>query len=242
MNAPPAITDADLGRLDAFLLSDATPDSAMDVSTLEGFLTALVIGPNVALPSAWMPWVWDFESGMAGVVYESMEQAQAITGLLMGLMNRIADAFHRDPESFEPVFYRQAVWGAAEWCEGFLKATVTFDDQAWAGLWAMDALDGLVDDDRIRLVTPFLRLGEPEGIEITKQQGDVQRLVDAVVPSLVAIHAHWLAQRQLPPAAADFAAHTPVRRAGPKVGRNEPCPCGSGRKYKKCCGVAPTLH
>jgi SEC-C motif-containing protein len=25
--------------------------------------------------------------------------------------------------------------------------------------------------------------------------------------------------------------------AGPKVGRNDPCPCGSGRKYKKCCGA-----
>jgi preprotein translocase subunit SecA len=29
----------------------------------------------------------------------------------------------------------------------------------------------------------------------------------------------------------------PIRRAGPKVGRNEPCPCGSGKKYKKCCAV-----
>ncbi len=29
----------------------------------------------------------------------------------------------------------------------------------------------------------------------------------------------------------------PVRREGPKVGRNDPCPCGSGKKYKKCCGV-----
>jgi preprotein translocase subunit SecA len=29
-----------------------------------------------------------------------------------------------------------------------------------------------------------------------------------------------------------------VRRTAPKVGRNEPCPCGSGKKYKKCCGVA----
>jgi SEC-C motif domain protein len=26
-------------------------------------------------------------------------------------------------------------------------------------------------------------------------------------------------------------------RSGPKVGRNDPCPCGSGKKYKKCCGV-----
>ena len=27
------------------------------------------------------------------------------------------------------------------------------------------------------------------------------------------------------------------QRMGPKIGRNEPCPCGSGKKYKKCCGV-----
>jgi preprotein translocase subunit SecA len=32
-------------------------------------------------------------------------------------------------------------------------------------------------------------------------------------------------------------ARTPVRRNEPKVGRNDPCPCGSGKKYKKCCGV-----
>ena len=30
----------------------------------------------------------------------------------------------------------------------------------------------------------------------------------------------------------------PIRREGPKVGRNDPCPCGSGKKYKKCCGQA----
>lgn len=29
---------------------------------------------------------------------------------------------------------------------------------------------------------------------------------------------------------------TSVKREGPKVGRNDPCPCGSGKKHKKCCG------
>ncbi|MCZ6851047.1 MAG: SEC-C metal-binding domain-containing protein [Planctomycetota bacterium] len=28
----------------------------------------------------------------------------------------------------------------------------------------------------------------------------------------------------------------PVRRTSPAIGRNEPCPCGSGKKYKHCCG------
>ncbi|MEK7847195.1 MAG: SEC-C metal-binding domain-containing protein, partial [Nitrospinota bacterium] len=31
--------------------------------------------------------------------------------------------------------------------------------------------------------------------------------------------------------------HSQVKREGKKVGRNDPCPCGSGKKYKKCCGV-----
>ncbi|HZN64913.1 MAG TPA: SEC-C metal-binding domain-containing protein, partial [Tepidisphaeraceae bacterium] len=30
----------------------------------------------------------------------------------------------------------------------------------------------------------------------------------------------------------------PIIKDGPRVGRNDPCPCGSGKKYKKCCGVA----
>ncbi len=35
----------------------------------------------------------------------------------------------------------------------------------------------------------------------------------------------------------DGAAAAPVKRTGEKVGRNDPCPCGSGKKYKRCCGA-----
>ena len=31
-------------------------------------------------------------------------------------------------------------------------------------------------------------------------------------------------------------AQAPIRREGAKVGRNDPCTCGSGKKFKKCCG------
>jgi Protein of unknown function (DUF1186)/SEC-C motif len=34
----------------------------------------------------------------------------------------------------------------------------------------------------------------------------------------------------------DDLAVAPIRRTAPKIGRNEPCPCGSGKKFKKCCG------
>ena len=35
-----------------------------------------------------------------------------------------------------------------------------------------------------------------------------------------------------------FAPVQQVVRAGPKIGRNDPCPCGSGKKHKKCCLAA----
>jgi len=41
---------------------------------------------------------------------------------------------------------------------------------------------------------------------------------------------------QLPNAETQPPAPVPIKKSGPKVGRNEPCPCGSGKKYKKCCG------
>ena len=34
----------------------------------------------------------------------------------------------------------------------------------------------------------------------------------------------------------ELVGETPIHREEPKVGRNDPCPCGSGKKYKKCCG------
>ena len=35
--------------------------------------------------------------------------------------------------------------------------------------------------------------------------------------------------------------HTPIVNTEPKVGRNDPCPCGSGKKYKNCCGKKPVI-
>jgi preprotein translocase subunit SecA len=35
----------------------------------------------------------------------------------------------------------------------------------------------------------------------------------------------------------DTPANQTIKRESEKVGRNDPCPCGSGKKYKKCCGA-----
>jgi len=50
--------------------------------------------------------------------------------------------------------------------------------------------------------------------------------VEAAIPH---IHKFWEPLRQ--------SAVTQVQRDAPKVGRNDDCPCGSGKKFKKCCGA-----
>src|SRR6478735_5203565 len=55
-------------------------------------------------------------------------------------------------------------------------------------------------------------------------------------PASVRTNTPATAARALEPENGEYAIDLPVRRGGPKVGRNEPCPCGSGKKYKNCCG------
>lgn len=50
------------------------------------------------------------------------------------------------------------------------------------------------------------------------------------------MHAYWLPFRQA------IYEREVAKAMQPKVGRNDPCPCGSGKNFKKCCGVAANLH
>ena len=52
------LSDAELDELEVFLASDAVPQDCMDLEMLDGFLTAIVSGPESIQPSEWLPQVW----------------------------------------------------------------------------------------------------------------------------------------------------------------------------------------
>jgi uncharacterized protein len=231
------LSASEFEELDDFLASPALEASSMDVATLEGFLTSVAIGPRLVRPSEWLPWVWDREAGEIGPEFDSPEQASHIVSLLMDLYNAVLDAFATHPESFQPVFHAGAQYGAAEWCEGFLLGFM-FDTEAWSLL--------LVGQPK--LFTPFMRVGSEEGRDLSDKAADAQVWVDAIEPALLHIHSFWLARRPFGPSGAAYPVQetgTTLVRAAPKIGRNDPCPCGSGKKFKKCCGAGaspPGLH
>ncbi|RLB06929.1 MAG: preprotein translocase subunit SecA [Deltaproteobacteria bacterium] len=74
-------------------------------------------------------------------------------------------------------------------------------------------------------------------VQLAKEE-EVPTLRDALGPKLFLIRGGLEAPTPPPPQqmGAEEARPMPFRREGRKIGRNDPCPCGSGKKYKKCCG------
>src|ERR1022692_2728853 len=98
----------DLEELSDYLDSDLSPDDCMGLSDLDGFLTAIVVGSELIMPSEWLPIVWGHEEPE----FESAAHAEAIIGLIMGRYNEIAAGIIADPENFEPIFWRWPTGGA----------------------------------------------------------------------------------------------------------------------------------
>ena len=92
------------------------------------------------------------------------------------------------------------------------------DNSEWLKLEIIDVKDGGVSDDRgtIEFIATF-------------RQNDVTH-DHREVAEFERLNGRWYYT--------DGKLATPgtVRNPGPKTGRNDPCPCGSGKKYKKCCG------
>lgn len=228
MNPSAPLTDEELNELDEFLLNrvsdehDDDPDfdcGIIDVSELDGFLTAIVSGPNVIPPSVWLPRIWGAEEP----VWNSMEEFQRIFSLMMRHMNSIATLLLESRGDFEPIFQERRGEGEAhlivdEWCCGYMSG-VALDSRAW----------NLSDPAIEKMLAPIKLFGTEEGWRQLRslEQAQAGRARDAIPQAVRDMYSYWLARRT--------PKGEPQRRASPKVGRNDPCPCGSGKKYKHCC-------
>src|SRR5215211_4733455 len=123
------VTDADLDLLDAYLLSDQSPSECMMLSDLDGFLTGIAIGPELVMPSEWLPYVWGGEEP----VFDDPAQASAILGAIMGRYNAILREI--EAGTFEPLVWEapDGTMMAGDWAEGFMHAVVLRPD-AWEPL------------------------------------------------------------------------------------------------------------
>ncbi|MBK9609279.1 MAG: UPF0149 family protein [Betaproteobacteria bacterium] len=225
------LTEAELNALDDFLAGPEVGECGMDLSTMEGFFAALALGPRMVPPSEWLPWVWDAVLGEVEPEFENADDGMRMSTLVLRRYNAVVGSLLDNPAGFMPLYERGDRWGTTEWCEGFLLGTTLDED-------SRDRLGAAHPD----WIAAFERLGTEAGIDRILEDDDAERWIAEIVPALAKIHAHWADARaaqpgRVPEAAYDVggAPHEPAMRTAPKVGRNDPCPCGSGKKYKKCC-------
>lgn len=231
----PLLSETELAELDRFLASDATPDQAMMVDAIDGYLTALALGPAEVPTERWMPGIWG-AGGAVGPRFQDAEQERHIIGLILRHRSGIAAVLDANPAGLNPIFDAVSYQDKAReyldgemWCYGFIQG-ISLARSAWQPLFedqeAMEALlpiyvlgaDGLTPEQRLLGNTPVKR----------------EALTRRIPASIDALWRFWHPGHR---PTARPAPTVPLRHAEARVGRNDPCPCGSGRKWKKCCGA-----
>jgi uncharacterized protein len=222
------LTAAELERLARFLGS-LRNEQALTLEGLDGFFCALVVGPDLVMPSEYLPVVWGGE-----LSDEDAFESEAAANALIGLMMRHWNAIIAELEEFGvyvPMFDAADERGVPgrRWARGFMRG-VELRRRGWSDLFT--------DENEGQLMTIPLVAGEIDpGFPKDAVPAEMaEQLTSWMAAGAGRAYRHFTALRRS--ATQDAHDEKTYRRTDPKVGRNDPCPCGSGKKYKQCCGAA----
>ncbi|ALU88103.1 YecA family protein [Herbaspirillum rubrisubalbicans M1] len=224
------LNDDELDRLGEFLEEAGSP--GMNIELLDGYFAALICGPEAVLPSEYLPQLLGEEPP-----FENQEEASDILGLIMRHWNTIASTLARTLEEdmvYLPVLLEDehGVAHGNDWAQGFMHGV-----HCRLGAW-----EELLESEEFgEFMLPIFALVHEHDPDpnlrppaITPDKRDA--VLQAMIVSVTHIYRYFVPHRR-------SAVRMTSRRAGPKISRNDPCPCGSGRKYKYCCAAgAPTIH
>ena len=211
--------EAARSRLMELLDAKSEAHNTMRCDEVQGFMMALLSGPDALNPTNWLPEILGEESLFDAKERTEIERlVMAIAADMRMKLNEkiLPDLWFYEDEAGNPDFYT--------WCNAYLYALdivptdwfEAVDQEEFEDLfYPIMALGGIYDDEKNGEV--ILHLNEKE---LTQLESDLPHV-------LLDIYWYWQAIINKPQT---------VRREGEKVGRNDPCPCGSGKKYKACCG------
>jgi uncharacterized protein len=243
------LSDGDLADLADLLGAEWAPDATMDIEQLDGFLAGLICSPRVLAPSAFVAEIFDD----AEPAFPDTATAQRFFELLMRRNNQIATALNApierldDPRAYAPLLLdwtadvevarSLAAAGHTEplpllgeqWARGFLHA-VALAREEWERLPEGDDAGAELVDEALTAIAALIPADDEEPAAGAATAEDRDELVNDAVIAAYELREYWRdAQFD------EIRVKEPIRRAA-KVGRNDPCPCGSGRKYKLCHG------
>jgi uncharacterized protein len=219
--------------LETLLADPRCADGAVPYAELRGFLFAVLNGPELIPPSEWM------EEIFGGVDMLNAGADQSVMDELMALNNAMVAPLPTDPAGVPPgVVFREPPLanfdeGAplATWARGFLRGYG----------WIEDSWDGIPEEFGSVLAALGFFSSTRFAAEVFKTPASGLAELAAATLEVFAEAAveYQRVGRSISTAMAEPVTQ-PVTSA--KVARNGPCPCGSGRKFKKCCAAGATPH
>jgi len=236
------LSDKEIEELDDFLLDAEGIDESMNVSMLDGFLTALICAPKLILPSEWMRWVWDTEHGKDSPNFSSEDEAGRILSMLMRHMNDITRTLSQAPEYYEPLLLENINNGNPipildEWCMGFVKG-MSLDEEEWSDIavanpqWLSTIFLYGTEKGWETLLAKDIPL--EEHIEMS------ERLTTDVLNIYAGLKA--LRESQISQARTSTVSKRDLAADNDTQDPAGLCPCGSGKKFKLCHGEPGRLH
>jgi uncharacterized protein len=235
-----ALSEAELDTLAEFLASLNNPD-ALTLEELDGFFCALIASPETVPPQVYLPVIWGGALPDEDA-FSSLEEANARMSLIMRHWNSIIADFETEGIHLPPIVEPgiDGIPGRA-WARGFMLGT-RLAPKGWGGLWQEDNEGQVIT---IPLVAGEVDPGWPAEPLSQEKKDELLHWMIAGAGRAYRYFAGARAKRAEEMYEEPFDGgfddtderfpETSVR-AEPKVGRNEACPCGSGKKYKKCCG------
>jgi uncharacterized protein len=229
------LTDAEFDRLSAVLERFGDKHS-MNLEQLDGFFAALICGPDIVLPSEYLPEIWGDDIVLEHASAEHL-MLQEFISLITRHWNSISDTLHSGDVIMPSLLPDEnGITRANDWANGFLRG-MELRKKDWASL--------LGDEQHGGSLVPIFALAHENNPDPAmrpyKEPISAERREDLIVHAIAGvtrIYRYFEAQRsleeQLPGNATFF-------RTTPKIGRNDACPCGSGKKFKRCCSKT-TLH
>jgi uncharacterized protein len=233
MTAKP-LTDTDYDRL-AGILNRFRSARALNLEQLDGFFAALISGPGHIHPSEFLPELWGDEM-VDEDPFESRRELKEFLDLVLGHWNVIAETL-QSGDVYLPLLLEDEEGTAHgnDWAHGFLRG-MDLRRADWAEL--------LHDEEHGGALVPIFALAHEHDPDPTMRPykepmspARREQLIVGMAAGITAVYRYFEPRRG---AAARLSPESTSRRET-KVGRNDPCPCGSGKKYKYCCGK-PTLH
>lgn len=205
-----------------------TFDDCMSMEAVDGLFCALIINPLMAKPAEWMKIVFGQKHE-----FKSEAELEKVLGLLVRYWNHNSVLIENYSETKKD--------------SNYLPRVIESDENKLAEQWAMGFHIGMDycsdewrefahDEDNSSVLALFFLLefgsnSDKENEAITHEK---RTELLAKIPAITHKLFHYWVEKTT----------TASKEAKTKVGRNDPCPCGSGKKYKKCCEgqVSPTAH